>query len=343
MDARANRFLENFSDPGRERLLGHLVYEELAAGEYLFHEGEIAVLDRNGRSTDALARSPVSLARVPAAELFKVLETEPVAVTLDLFKTVLARLRVTNQLYVQEVVHNEKLSLIGEMAGSLMHDLRNPVQVILSAAEMIQLTHSDPATADRCEKVRLQCDRLGTMAGELLEFSKGESTLHLGRTDTKELLEQFKVFNQDFLESAGVHFHFEADAAEVEIDSMRLQRVLQNLVTNSVEALGSQKGGRVEVRASVSDSILHLAVGDNGPGLPEEIRARVFEPFVTHGKKGGTGLGMAIVRNIIVGHRGVISFETAAGKGTRFLAKIPQDAASPAVAESKLPPSDPPA
>ena len=375
MDARANRFLKNFSASGCERLLGHLIYQELAPGEYLFHEdesadgiclvlegqveiiktaglheqviarfqpgdflGEVAVLDGNGRSTGARARTAVSLARVPTDELFKVLDTEPVTVTLQLFQEVLTRLRVTNDLYVQEVVHKEKLSLIGEMASSLMHDLRNPVQVILSAADVIRMTHSDPVTVERCERVRLQCDRLITMAGELLEFSRGELKLHLVRTDTNTLLQQFRTFNEEYLDQAGIKFTLEAEAAEIEVDSMRLLRLLQNLVTNAVEALDSQPGGHVNVKAWVSDSILYLSVSDNGHGIPDEIRDHIFEPFVTHGKKGGTGLGMAIVRNVVIGHRGTIAFESEPGNGTHFLAKIPQDAGSPALKDDLLEP-----
>src|SRR5476651_38509 len=220
MDVRANRFLEGFSPGGRERLIGHLVYQELVAGEYLFREGdpaegvclllegqvevvkaagereqilacfepgdflgEVAVLDGQGRSTDARARGAASIAWIPTVNLFEVLLTEPVTLTLHLFQNVLVLLRKTDHLYVQEVVRKEKLSLIGEMAGSLMHDLRSPVQVILSSVDVIRMNHSDAETVDCCEKMHLQCDRLVAMAGELLEFSRGETKLHLERTD----------------------------------------------------------------------------------------------------------------------------------------------------------------
>jgi len=69
-------------------------------------------------------------------------------------------------------------------------------------------------------------------------------------------------------------------------------------------------------------------VRDNGPGIPDEIRGRIFDPFVINGKKGGSGLGLAIANNIVTAHRGKITFETQAGQGTEFLIRIPQDAAS---------------
>jgi len=367
MDARANRFLEAFSPGGRERLVAHLIYQDFKPGDYLFHEGdaatgialvleggveivkasggsehllklvesgdflgEVAVLDGQGRSTDARARGNVTLAWIPTPDLLEVLLSEPVTLTLHLFQSVLELLRKTDNLYVQEVVRKEKLSLIGEMAGSLMHDLRTPVQVILSSIEVIRMTHPDTETVDCCGKMEVQCDRLVAMAGELLEFSRGETKLHLERTDTTTLVKQFVAYNEDAFRPVGVTVNVEADPADIEVDSMRLQRVLQNLVSNAVDAMKSRTrpGGRIDVRAWVADSVLNLSVWDNGPGIPAEIKNRLFEPFVTQGKLGGTGLGLAIVKNVIKAHRGKITFETQAGQGTEFLIRIPQDSSS---------------
>ena len=365
MDARTNRFLEGFSPAGRKRLLDHLIYRELVAGEYLFREGdppegvclvlegeveivktagereqilayfqpgdflgEIAVLDGRGRDADARAREAASIAWIPTAQLLEVLITEPAALMLRLFQNELALLRKTNDLFVQEVVRTEKLSLVGEMAGSLMHDLHTPVQVILSAVDVIRMNHSDAETVDCCKKMELQCDRLVAMAGELLEFSRGETELHLERTDTSTLMRQFLAYNEDSFRPVGVTFSVEDEPAEIEVDSMRLQRVLQNLASNAVQALNSRPGGRIDVRAWVRDSMLHLSVRDNGPGIPAGIQDRIFDPFVTHGETGGSGLGLAIANKVVTAHRGKITFETQAGQGTEFLIRIPQDAAS---------------
>jgi len=311
------------SAQGHEQLLA-----TIHGGDYF---GEVSALDGRGRSTDARARGIASIALIPTGDLLEVLLTEPVTLTLHLFQNVLTLMRRTNDLYVDEVVHKEKMSLIGEMASSLMHDLRNPVQIILSSLDLIHLTHTDPATADCCAKIETQCDRLITMAGELLEFSREETKLHLERTDTNSLLLQFQAFNGDTLESYDAGVEIESEPAEIEVDAMRLQRALQNLVFNAAQALGGKLGGRVDVRAWVADSILYLSVRDNGPGIPEAIRDRLFEPFVTFGKSGGTGLGLAIVKNVVEAHRGKISVETQPGQGTEFLIRIPQDSASKSV------------
>ena len=368
MDARANHFLENFSPEGRERLVNRLVYRELAPGEYLFREGEpadgvclvleghvevfrmasvreqiltcvnpgdflgeISVLDGHKRLATGRALGNVSVAIIPSEVLLAVLDTEPITLTLHLFQNILGHLRELNDLFVQETVGKEKLATVGEMANSLLRDLHAPIQVILSAADAIRANHSDEATVDCCQKMELQCDRLVAMAGELLEFSRGEIKLHLERTDTSELVRQFLAANGDSLRITGIKFGFEDQPAEIEVDSLRLQHVLQNLVSNAVEAVDSKPGGRIDVRAWVSDAVLFLSVRDNGPGIPHEIENRVFEPFVVSDKKGGSGLGLAIALKVVTAHRGKITFETQAGQGTEFLMRIPQDAASPAI------------
>jgi signal transduction histidine kinase len=193
------------------------------------------------------------------------------------------------------------------------------------------MNHADAETVDVCSKMEIQCDRLTSMANELLEFSRGETKLHLARTDTNSLLLQFKTFNEEALLLDNVHIDMESEPADIEVDAMRMLRVLQNLVFNAAQALSSKVGGRIDVRAWVADSIFHLSVRDNGPGIAPEIKDRLFQPFATYGKQGGTGLGLAIVNNVVAAHRGKIGYETQAGQGTEFLIRLPQDGASKSV------------
>jgi signal transduction histidine kinase len=367
MVAHANRFLERFTRHGRERLVNHLLYQKVSAGDYLFREGdpadgmcllvggeveivakaghrdeiltlcqpgdyfgEVGVLDGHGRSTDARARGEVTVALIPAEILLEVLTTEQVSLTLGLFQTVLNHLRRSNKLFTQEVVRKEKLSLVGEMASSLMHDLRNPIAGIHLAADLVTMNHSDAETVHCCNNIRLQCDRVVAMAGELLEFSRGESKLSLGRTDTSAFLKQFTTLNDEYFRRTGIRFTFTAEPGPIEVDSMRLMRLLQNLVQNAVDAIGAKSGGHIDVYVGVQDDSFYIIVSDNGPGIPEAIRDRVFEAFVTYGKKGGTGLGMAIAQNVVTAHGGSITFETETGVGTKFIVKLPQFASSAA-------------
>ena len=220
------------------------VLDSVPAGEYF---GEVAVLDGLGRSTAAQARGATSIAKIPGPVLLDELATGPGALTLKLLKHVLADLRRATDQIVSEVVNKEKLSVVGEMASSLMHDLRSPVAHIRLSADLIETTAQVEKIPQWCEGIRLQCDRLVGMAAELMEFSKGESKLGPSRTTTTEFLEQFKAINQECLRPSGVEIRFHAEPAEIEIDSLRLHRALQNLVTNAVEALHATPSPRIEM------------------------------------------------------------------------------------------------
>jgi signal transduction histidine kinase len=368
MDVRSNRFFEPFSQASVERIVPMLIVQEVADGDYLFHEGDraigiclvltgqietlrrangheqilnvygpsdflgdVAVLDGHGRSADARATVAATIAWLPSDDLHAVLESEPVSVTLALVRNVVALLRRTNELYLNEVVHKEKLALVGEMAGSLMHDLRNPVQVIVSTIELLKLIHPDKETTELATKMESQCNRLISMAGELLDFSRGEPQLHLERTDTQSLIHRFLTEIEEAARPAGVTITAETEPAAIEVDAMRLLRAMQNLVGNAVQALRDRENAAVHVRAWVAESVLNISVRDNGPGIPPEFRTRIFQPFATFGKSGGTGLGLAIVLSVVEAHRGKITVETTEGSGTEFLLRLPQNTTAPSV------------
>ena len=102
----------------------------------------------------------------------------------------------------------------------------------------------------------------------------------------------------------------------------RFLRVIQNLVGNSVDAL-APAGGTVRLSARRARDGFEISIRDDGPGIPEPIRKRVFEPFVTHGKQNGTGLGLAIAKSLVEAHGGKISLSTRTGQGTNVRIHLP--------------------
>jgi signal transduction histidine kinase len=361
METHANKFWANFSPEGRERLQATVVIESYLDHDYLFHEGdaadcvclvlsgdvevlrqvgnrehilghfgegeflgEVAALDGGGRSACARAHGPVTVGKVPKELLMQVLLQEPSSVTLGLFQQMLGYLRHTNSLFAGEVLNKEKLAVVGEMASSLMHDLRNPLTGIRLAADLMAMkSPGNLETIHCCEGIGFQCDRIMGMTRDLLHYSKGDTALQLERTTTTAFLERFQTLHEDYLREAGIPCETTSDLAEIEIDDLRCLRLLQNLLTNAVEALMGISEGKVQIRGWVEDAMFNLSVADNGPGIPPSIRDRVFQPFVTAGKKGGIGLGMAIVQNVVNAHHGKVKVETSEA-GTRFLIQIPQ-------------------
>jgi signal transduction histidine kinase len=312
----------------QEQVLGHFT-----EGEFL---GEVAVLDGGGRSTCARAHGPVTVGKIPKEPLLEVLLKESPAVSLHLFQQLLVYLRQTNDLFVGEKLYKEKLAVVGEMANSLMHDLRNPLTGIRLSAELIAMKDPQDTDAIRCcDGIRFQCDRIMAMTRDLFQFSRGDQSLHLDRTTTTDFLNHFKSLHDDYFCQTGLDWSITSESADIEIDEMRCLRLLQNLVTNAVEAMLGDPKGRIEIRGWVEDSMFNLAIADNGPGIPESIRDKVFQPFITQGKKGGIGLGMAIVNNVVTAHQGKIKLETS-NKGTHFLVQLPQFSPS----QSKSPPEE---
>ena len=368
MDANSNKFWIGFSPAGKERLLACMVLQSYLDREPLFQQddpadgvclvlsgtvdvlirvgsnqqnvgrfeegeflGEVAVLDGGGRSASAQAHGPVTVGKIPKDVLLEVLLNEPSAVTLNVFQQLLVYLRHTNRLFVGEMMHKEKLAVVGEMATSLIHDLRNPLTGIRLSADLMGVNDSaNPEAMRCCESIRFQCDRIMAMTCDLLRFSKGDSELHLARTTTTAFLNRFQALHQDYLREAGVACDVASENEEIEIDELRCLRLLQNLLTNAVESLFGNPLGQIEIRGWVADGMFNLSIADNGPGIPPAIRDRVFQPFVTHGKKGGIGLGMAIVNNVVTAHQGKIKLETSE-TGTHFLVQLPQFAAPASV------------
>jgi len=112
-------------------------------------------------------------------------------------------------------------------------------------------------------------------------------------------------------------------ADHLTLDEARLTRCLANIIKNAKEALGDE--GTITIQFREAGSELQVSISDSGPGIPESIRSRIFEPFVTYGKKDGTGLGMAIAKSTVDAHGGRIWLESETGKGTTFHVVLPKN------------------
>lgn len=128
--------------------------------------------------------------------------------------------------------------------------------------------------------------------------------------------------NLEQLGRASIKFKVKPTKIILSLDSNRVLRVLQNLVTNAMEVLHGRTNAQVVVSAKRDGRHCVIKVSDNGPGIPMDIRANVFEPFVSRGKPNGTGLGLAIAKSVIEAHGGTIEFHTSR-KGTEFLIRLP--------------------
>jgi signal transduction histidine kinase len=296
------------------------VFATIGPGDYF---GEVGILEGSTRAAGARTKTPVSGIKIPKEPLLDVLRKEPSEVTQHLFRRVFEYLRRTDERYMEEVVRKEKMQFIGEMASAIIHDFKNPITGIQLAAQLIEVRNPTEENRKWCGLIRQQADRMVGMAQELLDYSRGQPILNLQTVPIRSLFEQFVELNSDYLKESRVELSVRSTGDLIRVDGSRFLRILQNLAGNARDAMLAGGGGRISLIAERNGAEVEIRVEDNGPGIPEQIRDRLFEPFVTHGKTHGTGLGMAITKAFVEAHGGSIRFETETGRGTVFFVRLP--------------------
>ena len=168
------------------------------------------------------------------------------------------------------------------------------------------------------------------MTKETLAFARGERTIWIRKVYVYKFFEEAAEQLRRELEPRGIALDLRLEErGTAYFDETKVLRALHNLARNAAEAISATRGleGRCVLTVSRgSNGALCIAFSDNGPGVPEEIRSRLFESFTTHGKQGGTGLGLAIVHSIVSDHGGSIAVESQPGL-TTFRIELPQDEA----------------
>ena len=297
-----------------------ILLEELMEGNFL---GELALLDRQGRSATAKASTRVTGWSFDDTILDALL-TKGKDVVIHFLSTLAARMRQVNATLIRQKEASERLTLLGNMVGGIVHDLKNPLAAMRMSAELLEMKTQDDKSKRVAVLLLQQIDRLTAMTHELLEFARDRIELKkiLARLD--DLVARCHDFFAETCRSADIAFELKLNAPRrIEIDPAKLERVITNLVKNAIQALKGHSGAKIVLETSQGDQETCIVISDNGPGVPETIRNMLFEPFVTAGKKDGTGLGLTIVRKVVESHGGKVAYQTETGKGTTFRLFLP--------------------
>jgi signal transduction histidine kinase len=233
------------------------------------------------------------------------------------------RMRSSLKKTQEELLHAERLATIGRMASSISHDLRHPLTAILAYAEFLSEGRLDePQRKDLYQEIRVAVNQMTDLIGSLLEFSRARDALQMVYGNVEAPLKSAvqTVHAQPEFRHIQIALHCDGPA-EGWFDPRKLQRVFQNLLLNACEAVPAETG-KVEVTARQTPEGLEIRVIDNGPGIPEPIRDKLFTPFVSYGKAHGTGLGLAVVQKIVQDHGGHVRAEST-GEGTSFELTLP--------------------
>jgi signal transduction histidine kinase len=286
--------------------------------------GEMAVLDNEPRSANAIASGETKLLFLPREDVLQFLERSPRA-ALNLVREFSRRMRDFNRKFVEEMLQADRMSMVGRFAGSIVHDFKNPLSIIGMSAELGTMDGSTPEMRDSARtRILKQVDRLNSMIGELLEFTRGSRKTELTRVNFAEfllpLLSDLRA--ESAVKKTTVELENDPPKVEISIDPKRLPNLFFNLVHNAVDAM-KPAGGKVIFRFEVAQDALVTEIEDTGKGIPPQIMAKLFEPFATYGKAGGTGLGLSICQRIANDHGGGIQARNEPGRGAIFRITLP--------------------
>ncbi|MBN1647796.1 MAG: cyclic nucleotide-binding domain-containing protein [Spirochaetales bacterium] len=306
--------------------------------------GEMALIDDLPRSATVIAKEVTRLLYI-AKQDFEAIIRKSVSVAYSIMISISQIIRNSNESYVanlnkrnielenankelrtaqKELIKAERLSTVGKFSSMIIHDLKNPISIIKSYAEMIPMNSEDrEKTLRSASNIVKEAERLARLAGELLDFSRGELRLNYSVVSVENLMNILinHISPRTEKNNIKVSCSFPFSGAIV-LDFERFQRVLINVCENACKAMG--KDGKLELSVYEKNNEIHFVIADNGEGMSEEEVKRIFEPFYSSAKEGGTGLGMLVVQNIVEAHQGRLEISSKKGKGTTVEIILPR-------------------
>ena len=305
--------------------------------------GELSLIDELPRSATVRATTPVRLVTLAKPHFLVVIEENP-SVALLIMKTVSHLVRLSNDAFQDglrqrnlmleraytdlqtaqaDLIRSERLSTLGKFASMIIHDLRNPLSIVKGYAEILAVSEPDPErTALLAAKLLGEAERLNRMVGELLDYSRGNIRLNLAPVRLGDLFRQLRdEFEGPFAARQILLEVWNDVEGPLLFDLDRMRRVFTNLLENARKAL--RHGGVVKLVARLEGDRVLVRVEDNGEGMDEATRARLFEPFFSASGSGGTGLGLLVVSNVVEAHQGTIQVTSEPGFGTAITLSLP--------------------
>jgi signal transduction histidine kinase len=244
-------------------------------------------------------------------------EVAEVTVTFD-------RMRTNLQKTHRELLDAERLATIGRMASSISHDLRHSLAAVVANAEFLCESNLTPSQReDLYAEIRIAVNQMTELIESLLQFSRTRESLRPSYGDVRSAVDRAVQGVKAHPEFQRIRIRISGDGStEGWFDFKKVERALLNLLLNACEAVPTESG-KIDIVLRRQGENLEIRIEDNGPGIAEAVRDRLFEPFVSHGKENGTGMGLTVVQKILQDHGGDVSVEQTSSSGTIFRVNIP--------------------
>jgi signal transduction histidine kinase len=234
------------------------------------------------------------------------------------------RMRKNLQKTQRELLDAERLATIGRMASSISHDLRHSLAAVMANAEFLCESNLTPnQREDLYAEIRIAVNQMTDLIESLLEFSRTRESLHPSYGDVRSAIDRAVQGVKAHPEFQRIRIRISGEGStEGWFDFKKLERALLNLLLNACEVVPAD-AGKIDIGLRRTGENLEIRIADNGPGIPDAIRDRLFEPFVSHGKENGTGMGLTVVQKILQDHGGDVVVEQTSSAGTTFRVNIP--------------------
>lgn len=217
----------------------------------------------------------------------------------------------------------ERLAALGEMVAGVSHEIKNPLGIIRSTAELLGgMPHADDTQKKLSGVITEESTRLNQIVTEFLDFARPQVP-HLHPSDLSDIIEKNLAFLEPELKKKDVEIHHDLDGRAFDLiaDHDQLYRAFQNLLINALQAMNS--GGKIDISVGKDKGGYLIEIQDTGCGIAPENLKKLFNPFFTT-KERGSGLGLSIVKKIIEGHSGSIAIESRENQGTKVLVRLPK-------------------
>jgi signal transduction histidine kinase len=219
---------------------------------------------------------------------------------------------------------SDNLALLGKFTSSIAHDIKNLLNVVQGYIELMEIESSEtPEFKTYVNAVYTELQLIHGLTLDIMDFARDRISLKVSHFEIDELLNKIEYHTKILLNQSNVKFMIDCKKNfKLFADKDKLFRVFFNLVNNSIEAVDEQNG-IVKITVEKNSDYAIFYVYDNGHGIPAKNLNYIFDPFFTEGKQTGTGLGLAVVKEIILAHKGTISVKSEENEYTEFKIEIP--------------------
>lgn len=226
----------------------------------------------------------------------------------------------------EDLLQSEKMAALGGLLAGVAHELNNPLSVIVGQSTLLMEGVEEPKVKGRAEKIHKAADRCARIIKSFLALARRKPPERVPVDINATISASLELLNYQFRnEQVEINLHLSPDLPPINGDTDQLTQVFTNLALNAAQAMhGWPKERRITISSWLDGETVTIAVVDTGPGIPDELRKKVFEPFFsTKTGTGGTGVGLSLCLNIIETHGGKVRLETSPGGGATFTILLP--------------------